>query len=50
MNFLSVNIRGIRVEKKEAWIRNLKECNGVSFLMFQETQAGDLGNFDWNLY
>ncbi|XP_076956487.1 uncharacterized protein LOC143631690 [Bidens hawaiensis] len=42
MNFLSINIKGIGVESKAAWIRDIKLKEALSFLAFQETLAVDL--------
>ncbi|XP_076905320.1 uncharacterized protein LOC143561049 [Bidens hawaiensis] len=42
MNFLSLNIKGIGVESKAAWIRDIKLKEALSFIAFQETLAVDL--------
>ena len=50
MNFLSINIRGMRVDGKAGWSRNLRKRYAVDFLGFQESQVSrlsfrDLVNF-----
>lgn len=41
MNFLSLNIRGVKGEAKARWVRNLVSVHKISFLCLQETQLVD---------
>ncbi|XP_021995865.1 uncharacterized protein LOC110893049 [Helianthus annuus] len=44
MNMLSINIRGLGVDKKAAWIKEIKFKEKVSFLAFQETNRSDISD------
>ncbi|XP_022007605.1 uncharacterized protein LOC110906842 [Helianthus annuus] len=41
MNCLSVNLRGVRCNRKSDWIRGLKTSYGIHFLSIQETKLQD---------
>ncbi|XP_022007517.1 uncharacterized protein LOC110906730 [Helianthus annuus] len=41
MNFLSLNIRGLRGGEKEAWVKDIKSKHGLNFLALQETKVGN---------
>ncbi|XP_021975318.1 uncharacterized protein LOC110870445 [Helianthus annuus] len=45
MNFLSVNLRGVRDQRKIDWIRGLKTSHGAQFLAIQETKLGGMSQF-----
>ncbi|KAM0029767.1 putative RNA-directed DNA polymerase [Helianthus debilis subsp. tardiflorus] len=43
MNYLSVNLRGVRDSKKADWVRGLKTTHGAHFVAIQETKVqGDI--------
>ncbi|KAK9065009.1 hypothetical protein SSX86_016392 [Deinandra increscens subsp. villosa] len=42
MNFLSLNIKGVRRDHKHAWVRKLKSDYCVNFIALQETMAEDI--------
>lgn len=42
MNCLSVNIRGVGVDGKDAWVRDMIRDNEVEFLVMQETKTQGL--------
>lgn len=44
MNFLSINIRGVRESGKAAWIRRMKSAHGINFIAVQELQLADASN------
>jgi hypothetical protein len=37
MNYMSINIRGVKVKGKAKWINNILKENGIQFLSMQET-------------
>ncbi|XP_021991885.1 uncharacterized protein LOC110888680 [Helianthus annuus] len=39
MNYLSINLRGIRDSKKADWVRGLKTSHGAHFVAIQETKV-----------
>lgn len=39
MNYLSLNIRGIRGSSKKTWVQNIKKESNVNFLMLQESMV-----------
>lgn len=41
MNFLSLNVCGIRRDGKPGWVRSLKQNQGVDFLAVQESKLSD---------
>ncbi|XP_022017530.1 uncharacterized protein LOC110917248 [Helianthus annuus] len=45
MNFMSINLRGVRDQRKVDWVRGLKTSHGIHFLAIQETKVGGLENF-----
>ncbi|XP_022007933.1 uncharacterized protein LOC110907231 [Helianthus annuus] len=47
MNFLSVNLRGVRDSRKVEWIRGLKTTHGAHFVAIQETKMA--GNFNFSI-
>lgn len=46
MNFLSMNVSGIREDYKFQWVRRLRSQHIISFLAIQETQILDAENID----
>ncbi|KAJ0443306.1 putative RNA-directed DNA polymerase [Helianthus annuus] len=48
MNFLSINLRGVRDSRKSDWIRGLKSCHSVHFLCVQETKISDPQRYAFN--
>lgn len=42
MNFLTINIRGVRDPNKARWIKGIKKNHKVKFMCFQETKSHDL--------
>lgn len=48
MNFLSSNIKGIRVAGKPSWVKGLIVKFGVDFLVIQETMISRDGSFDFH--
>ncbi|XP_021974840.1 uncharacterized protein LOC110869947 [Helianthus annuus] len=46
MNLLSLNIRGFGVDRKVAWIKEIKVREKVSFMAFQETNRSDIPDSD----
>ncbi|KAM0042735.1 putative RNA-directed DNA polymerase [Helianthus debilis subsp. tardiflorus] len=46
MNVLSINIRGLGVEKKAGWIKEIKHKEKASFIAFQETNRSDIPDRD----
>ncbi|XP_022010086.1 uncharacterized protein LOC110909350 [Helianthus annuus] len=49
MNILSLNIRGLGVQRKAQWVRDIRLQQEVCFLMLQETQYSDYSSIDWGL-
>ena len=39
MNYLSVNLRGVRDSRKADWVRGLKTTHGAHFIAIQETKV-----------
>ena len=48
MNFLSTNIKGVRVVGKSSWVKGMVENYGIDFLAFQETLVSRVGGFDFS--
>ncbi|KAM0062514.1 putative Endonuclease/exonuclease/phosphatase superfamily [Helianthus debilis subsp. tardiflorus] len=48
MNFLSINLRGVRDNRKLDWIRGLKTSHGVQFICVQETKLSESASFAFN--
>ncbi|XP_022014802.1 uncharacterized protein LOC110914308 [Helianthus annuus] len=46
MNVLSLNIRGLGVQGKASWVRNLRIQNEANCVFLQETQCSDVSGFD----
>ncbi|XP_022040475.1 uncharacterized protein LOC110943026 [Helianthus annuus] len=50
MNCLSINLRGVRNNRKSDWIRGLKTGYGIHFLAIQETKLQDSESFMFNQF
>ncbi|XP_022019730.1 uncharacterized protein LOC110919782 [Helianthus annuus] len=50
MNFLSINLRGVRDSRKSDWVRGLKTSYGIHFLAIQETKVDDSVKFVFNCF
>ena len=54
MNFLSLNIRGVRSKQKLDWVRQIQRMHNIRFISIQETQYANPGNINihsvWNNY
>ncbi|XP_021980825.1 uncharacterized protein LOC110876976 [Helianthus annuus] len=50
MNCLSVNLRGVRGNRKSDWIRGLKTSYGIHFLAIQETKLQQSSSFLFSQY
>ena len=48
MNFLSINVRGVGVVGKAAWVKGMVEKFGVDFLVVQESLLSGGNNFDFS--
>ncbi|XP_022041331.1 uncharacterized protein LOC110943908 [Helianthus annuus] len=46
MNFISINARGLGVQGKQRWVKELRVNNGVDFLAIQESKISDREVFD----
>ncbi|XP_022014430.1 uncharacterized protein LOC110913680 [Helianthus annuus] len=50
MNCLSINLRGVRNQRKSEWIRGLRTSYGCHFLAIQETKLQDSESFVFNQF
>ncbi|XP_022015351.1 uncharacterized protein LOC110915009 [Helianthus annuus] len=46
MNFLSLNIRGIRGSNKSGWVKSMVSTHGISFLSLQESKCSSISRSD----
>lgn len=47
MNWMSLNVRGVRGSAKKTWVQGIKKEFKVSFLAFQESQVEDVESIDF---